>query len=261
MSYFLFSLTLYQTTQQWLVGQSSVLHRNYCLVSENVIENICIHKSETGRQHKITRQNIQVHRQTNTWIKKRELNAFLVFITRQWEFYESCSLLSFPGKVCSLRSWNKSDGRLREKANANDFHERFRSRGNDELGKREAPRKCPPAESRRWRGKELLIAERRRLRLRFKKITRPKWNGNKLYKTQHWNWNLNPRHHMRPPPPPPGCFPSHDEPVIRSGLHFTSRPQWIIITKESGCLVYGADACLFNPPWGKWTECLTERKR
>lgn len=46
------------------------------------------------------------------------------------------------------------------------------------------------------------------------------------------------------------CFPSHDEPVIRSGLHFTSRPQWIIITKESGCLVYGADACLFNPPWG-----------
>lgn len=180
--------------------------------------------------------------------KKRELNVFLVFITQQWEFYESCSLLSFPGKVCSLRSWNKSDGRLREKANANDFHERFRSRGNDELGKREAPRKCPPAESRRWRGKELLIAERRRLQLRFKKITRPKWNGNKLYKTQHWNWNLNPRHHMRPPPP--GYFPSHDEPVIRSGLHFTSRPQWIIITKESGCLLYGADACLFNPPWG-----------
>lgn len=64
----------------------------------------------------------------------------------------------------------------------------------------------PPAESLRWRGKELLIAERQ---LRSKKDHAAP-NGMEINCTSSSvvKWSLNPRHHAGARPP--GRFPAHD---------------------------------------------------
>lgn len=85
--------------------------------------------------------------------------------TWQWKFTESCSLVPYTGEVYRLRIWRPAGGGTGGRI-LTTFIKAWWTRAMTSRGNRRWRANVPPAESLRWRGKELLIAE---CRLHFKK--------------------------------------------------------------------------------------------